>query len=152
MVGIWSADPPFDFGTAPMPHPSDGRPATNMGGEQAFIMASDPGPQQAAFQFLAWFTSQDVQLEWVKETGFMPVLPALAQDAEYRGFIEDSEPRALPFVDGQQHARSRPAVPNYPEISDAFSREIERALLGDVDVASALAAAEEAVNSQLADA
>jgi multiple sugar transport system substrate-binding protein len=152
MVGIWSADPPFDFATAPMPHPADGQPATNMGGEQAFIMADDPARQQAAFEFLAWFTSRDVQLEWVKETGFMPVLQALTDDAEYRGFIEESEPRALPFVDGQQHARSRPAVPNYPEISDAFSREIERALIGDADVAAALAAAEEAVNAQLDDA
>jgi ABC-type glycerol-3-phosphate transport system substrate-binding protein len=64
MVGIWSAEPPFDFGTATMPYPSDGTMATNMGGEQGFVMAEDPAAQQAAFDFLAWFTSPEVQVEW----------------------------------------------------------------------------------------
>ncbi|MGH3442671.1 MAG: ABC transporter substrate-binding protein [Nitriliruptorales bacterium] len=150
MVGIWSADPPFDFGTAPMPHPADGQPATNMGGEQIFIMADAPDRQQAAYRFVEWVTSHEVQLEWVKQTGFMPVLESLAADSEYRQFIEATEPRALPFVDGAQHARSRPPIPTYPEVSDAFSREIERALLGQVSVTEALKAAEQAVNDQIA--
>lgn len=152
MVGIWSEDPPFDFGTAAMPYPSDGQPATNMGGEQIFIMAEDPAHQEAAYGFIDWVTSHDAQLEWDQRTGFMPVLTSLAEDAEYRSEIEATEPRALPFVDGAEHARSRPAVPIYPEISDAFSREIERALLGDIPVSEALSNAEEAVNSQLAGA
>lgn len=149
MVGIWGADPPFDFGTASMPHPTDGEPATNMGGEQIFIMAEDSARQEAAYRFVDWLTSRDVQLEWVKATGFMPVLSELAADPEYRSYVEATEPRLLPFVDGAQHARSRPPVPTYPEVSDAFSREIERALLGDVSVSDALSNAEAAVNGQL---
>jgi multiple sugar transport system substrate-binding protein len=46
---------------------------------------------------------------------------------------------------------NRPPVTNYPEISDAFSRELEKALLGAATVDEALAAAEKAVNDLLAD-
>jgi len=149
MVGIWSAEPPFDFGTATMPYPSDGTMATNMGGEQGFVMAEDPAAQQAAFDFLAWFTSSEVQVEWDQRTGFMPVRASVAEDPAYLEYIESNEPRYLPFVENQQFARSRPAVPEYPELSDAFSRELERALLGEATAAEALAAAETAVNTIL---
>lgn len=149
MVGIWSADPPFDFGTASMPYPSDGSMATNMGGEQGFIMAEDSDLQQAAFDFLAWFTSPEIQVEWDQQTGFMPVRATVAEDPSYLGYIESSEPRYLPFVENQQFARSRPATPDYAEISDAFSRELEVALLGEATAAEALSAAESAVNAIL---
>jgi multiple sugar transport system substrate-binding protein len=150
MVGIWSADPPFDFGTAAMPAPVDGQPATNMGGEQGFVFAGDPQREQAAFDFLAWLTSPEIQAEWDRETGFMPVRASVAESPEYLTYIEQTEPRALPFVENQQYARNRPPVSVYPEISDAFSRELEAALLGETSVADALAAAEAAVNELLA--
>ncbi len=41
MVGIWAPDPPFDFGVAKAPHPEDGVPATNLGGEQAMVFDND---------------------------------------------------------------------------------------------------------------
>lgn len=148
MVGIWAADPPFEFGTATMPYPSDGEPATNMGGEQIFMMSEDSGRQEAAAAFIDWVTSHDAQLEWDRETGFMPVLESMA-DGEFREHIEETEPRALPFVDGAERARSRPPVPDYPEASDAFSREIEPALLGDLSASEALANAAAAVEEQL---
>lgn len=149
MVGIWSADPPFEFGTASMPSPADGSMATNMGGEQGFVMAEDAATQQAAFDFLAWLTSPEIQIEWDQRTGFMPVRSAVATDAGYLDYVESNEARYLPFVENQQYARSRPAVSSYPEISDVFSRALEQALVGDATAADALAIAEEAVNSVL---
>jgi len=149
MVGIWSAEPPFEFGTASMPYPADGTMATNMGGEQGFVMAEDPAAQQAAFDFLAWLTSPEIQVEWDQRTGFMPVRASVAEDPAYLEHIETTEPRYLPFVENQQFARSRPAVPEYSELSDVFSRELEAALLGEATAAEALAAAETAVNSIL---
>ncbi len=150
MVGIWSAEPPFDFGTAPMPYPADGQPATNMGGEQLVLFSSTPERQQAAFDFMTWLTSTDVQIEWDKQTGFMPIRESVASSPDYLSYVREKEPRLLPFIENQQYARNRPAVPNYPEISDAFSRELEAALLGQTSVADALAAAERAVNALLA--
>lgn len=150
VVGGMAADPPFDFGTAPMPTPADGSAATNMGGEQLVIFAQDPAKQAAAAQFMAYLTSPDIQREWDQQTGFMPVTQAGATDQAYLEWVDANLPQLRPFVDHQKDARNRPPVTNYPEISDAFSRELEAALLGTTSVQEALAAAEKAVNDLLA--
>lgn len=151
MVGGMAADEPFDFGTAAMPYPTDGQPATNMGGEHAVVFANDDvATEQAAFDFVAWLASPEIQEEWDLQTGFMPIRSAVAESPTYLEAIETEEPRLLPFVENQQYARSRPAIGNYAEVSDAFSRELELAFLGEVEPADALAGAETAVNALLA--
>ena len=55
----------------------------------------------------------------------------------------------LPFVQGMASAHTRPATIKYNAVSDAFSREIQLALLGQASPADALAAAEKAVNEAL---
>lgn len=150
MVGIWSESAPFDWGTARMPYPSDGEPATNMGGEHLILFqSSDEVRQQAAWDFIHWLTSTETQIKWDTETGFMPIRESVAAAPEYQAWMENTEPRLKPFVENQQYAHNRPPVSNYPELSDAFSREIEKALLGEVSIKDALAAAEAAVNKLL---
>lgn len=149
MVGIWAPDPPFAFETATMPYPTSGGPATNMGGEMAFLFTSDEAKQQAAFDFLSWLSSTDVQIGWDMETGFMPIRKSVAESSSYLDFIATSEPRYLPYVENQKYAHNRPPIPQYPEVSDVFSRELEKALLGAATVEEALAAAETAVNGIL---
>ncbi len=149
MVGIWADSAPFTWTTAAMPYPEDGEPATNMGGEHIFIMAKDEAKQQAAWDFINWFTSPDVQREWDQETGFMPIRNAVAQDEAYRTWVNETEPRLLPFVEMQQYAHNRPPIEQYAEISDAFSAVMERALYGQISPEDALAEAETAVNDLL---
>jgi multiple sugar transport system substrate-binding protein len=150
MVGGMTAEPPFDFGTAPMPIPAGGEPATNMGGEQLVLFETTPEEQQAAFEFVAWLTSPEIQTEWDKQTGFTPVRASVASSPDYLTYVKEQLPALLPFVENQKHARNRPPVPNYPEISDAFSRELEAALIGQTEPAEALSRAEQAVNRLLA--
>ena len=106
-------------------------------------------PRNAAPAWRNWFTSTEVQLEWDQETGFMPIRDSVATDEGYRAWIEETEPRLLPFVDMQQYAHNRPPVEQYAEISDAFSAVIERALYGQLSPEDALAEAEAAVNALL---
>jgi len=150
MVGIWANDLTFDFGTAPMPHPADGEPGTNMGGEHIFIFETTPEEQQAAWEFIEWFTSTEVQSRWDRETGFMPIRDSVANDPDYLAWMQDTEPRLAAFIESQQYAHARPSVSNYQELSDLFSAEVQRALYGEASIPEALAAAEEAVNAVLA--
>jgi multiple sugar transport system substrate-binding protein len=150
MAGIWSADPPFDLGTAAMPYPAGGQPATNMGGEQLVVFKKDDATQQAAFDFVNWLTSAETQVSWDQQTGFTPIRASVAADTDYLSWVKTNQPLLLPFVEQQVNAHNRPPVTNYPEISDAFSRELEAALLGATSPKEALAAAEKAVNELLA--
>jgi multiple sugar transport system substrate-binding protein len=149
MVGIWADSAPFEFSVVPMPHPEDGVPATNMGGEHIFVLSDDEAKQQASWDFIAWFTSPQVQMTWNMETGFMPIRDSVASSPEFQTWLQDNEPRLLPFVEMQQYARNRPPVENYAQLSDVFSGMLERALYGQMSVEEALTAAEVAVNSLL---
>mgnify|MGYP005835631217 CR=1 FL=1 len=149
MVGIWAETAPFEWTTAKMPYPEDGEPATNMGGEHIFIMSDDEARQQAAWDFINWFTSPEIQLEWDMETGFMPVRDSVATNADYQAWIQENEPRLMPFVEMQQYAHNRPPVEQYSELSDVFSAMLERAIYGQMSPEEALSAAEAAVNSLL---
>jgi multiple sugar transport system substrate-binding protein len=149
MVGIWADTAPFEFSVAPMPYPEDGQPATNMGGEHIFMLTDAAARQQAAWDFIAWFTSAEVQVEWNMETGFMPIRDSVASDPAYQEWLQDNEPRLLPFVEMQQYAHNRPPVQMYAQLSDVFSGMLERALYGQMTVEEALTAAEVAVNSLL---
>jgi ABC-type glycerol-3-phosphate transport system substrate-binding protein len=73
----------------------------------------------------------------------------VSENADYLKWINESEPRMLPFVEGMTFAHTRPATAKYFAVSDAFSREIQKALLGETSPADALIAAETAVNEAL---
>lgn len=141
-------DAPFQWGIAPVPAPEGGATASNVGGEHIFMFDATPN-KEAAWKFIKYLTSTEVQLEWDKLTGFLPVRQSVAENADYLTWINETEPRMLPFVEGMASAHARPATPKYFAVSDAFSREIQKALLGEATPADALAAAEAAVNEAL---
>jgi len=149
MVGIWREQAPFDFGTAPMPIPPGGQPATNMGGEHLAVFKTTPEKQQAAWEFVNWLTSTETQIEWDTQTGFMPVRDSVAKSDKYQAWLKQTEPRLTAFVDNQRYAHARPPITKYAEASDVFSRELEKALHGTVSADEALKNAEDAVNAVL---
>ena len=149
MVGIWAADPPFTFGTAQIPAPANGKPATNMGGEQAVVWQSDAGREKAAADFLTWFDDPAQSASWSEQTGFLPVRKSVATQADYRAYITKTSPRSQPFIDALATAHARPNTPKYGDASLAFAKNIEKALYGRATVDQALAAAEKDVNAAL---
>lgn len=149
MVGIWQSDPPFDFGTATVPYPSDGKPATNMGGERAVVFTSDEATQKASADFLTWFLAPEQITSWSEKTGMLPVRKAVGDSDAYKQWVATTQPRLQPFVDQLATAKSRPNTPLYPQVSLAFAKQIEKALAGQVSVDDALKAAETDVNAVL---
>ncbi|MDR1186109.1 MAG: ABC transporter substrate-binding protein [Bifidobacteriaceae bacterium] len=150
MVGIWAPDPPFDFGAAKAPYPGDGRPATNLGGEQAMVFDNADDRTRAAADFLDWFLQPEQVTKWSQTTGMLPVTGSVANSGAYLEWVKASEPRLLPFVEQMADAHARPNTPLYPKISLAFAQQVERALAGEATVDEALAAAERAVNDVIA--
>ena len=79
----------------------------------------------------------------------MPIRQSVADDADFKKWVTDTQPNLLPFVESQQYAINRPAVAVYSELSDVFSANLERALYGQVSTKDALTNAEVAVNALL---
>lgn len=151
MVGIWAADPPFEFDVAQLPVPEDGKQATNLGGEHAIVFDNSPEKVKAAGEFISWFLEDSQVTKWNQTTGFIPVKTSVAQSDEYRKWIEENEPRLMPYVEQMEFAHARPNTPLYPQISFAFAQEMEKAFAGEVSVDEALANAEKAVNKVIAE-
>lgn len=98
----------FQLGSAAFPHPADGEPATNLGGEQVFIFERDDATEQAAWDFIEWFGSTEVQVEWDRNTGFMPIRQSVAQDDAYVAWVSNARPLLMPFVESMAFAHARP--------------------------------------------
>lgn len=150
MVGIWAPDPPFDFGVAKAPYPADGKPATNLGGEQAMVFDNSDATAKAAADFLTWFLDPAQVTSWSETTGMLPVLNSVATSDDYLGWVDSTQPRLRPYVEQMADAHARPNTPLYPKISFAFAQELEKAFAGEVSVDDALANAEKAVNDVIA--
>lgn len=132
----------FELGSAVFPYPEGGTAATNLGGEQVFLFknATD-AERQAAWDFVNWFSSPEVQVEWDKGTGFMPVRAAVANDAGYVAWVRNARPLLQPFVDAMQYAHPRPPVANYSKLSDILANYVVEAAYGRMTPSAALAAA-----------
>lgn len=149
MVGIWKESLNFDFGTAMIPIPENGTNATNMGGEQVFVLNKSNQENAAAVRFISYLVQKETQIEWDKKTGFMPIRKDVAEDKAYTDWVNSTEPRLLPFVQQQQYAHARPSIIEYPDTSLAFAKEIEKAYYQKVSPGEALKNAEKAVNDLL---
>ncbi len=141
-------DAAFQWGIAAVPGPEAGQTASNIGGEHLIMFKSSEN-QDAAWRFMNYLSSTETQLTWDMATGFMPIRKSVGENSEYLAWINETEPRMLAFVAGMEAAHTRPATPLYNEISDAFSREIQKAMLGEATPEEALASAEAAVNAVL---
>lgn len=139
----------FQLGSAAFPHPADGAPATNLGGEQVFLFKSDAATQKAAWDFIDWFSSPEVQVQWDRATGFMPVRRSVANDSSYVAWVENARPLLRPFVESMAYAHARPPVEHYSQISDILAEHILQALHGRMSPKAALDAAAQSVTPLL---
>lgn len=146
MVGIWTQDPPFDFGTAPAPYPTDGVKATNLGGEQAMVFNNSSAKAKAASDFLTWFLKDTQVTKWSEKTGMLPVTQSVADSSGYNNWVKKEQPSLLPFVQQMKNAHTRPNTPLYSKISYVFAQQMEKIFAGQVSVNDGLTNAEKAVN------
>ncbi len=150
MVNSYAHQSPFSVGAAMIPIPAGGKHATNMGGEQIFVFnTASKAEQAAATTFALWLASTPVQIKWDQLTSFMPTRASVAKSKAIQSWIRRT-PQLKAFVKQQQYAHARPPIPQYPAVSDAFSKAIEPAFYGKVSAAQALADAAKAVSAALA--
>jgi ABC-type glycerol-3-phosphate transport system substrate-binding protein len=132
-----------DLGIAPLPAGPAGA-VTGVGGANLAILA-DSQEKEAAWTFIAWMTSSEVNLRWSAGTGYLPLRRSVVASEAYQAYLE-MEPRARVILDQMDAARARPNIPAYAGASREVGLAVEEALFTDADPESALAAAAERVN------
>ena len=120
-------------------------PVVPFGGWAAAINAKTT-KVEPAWQFLKYLIRPDVQLELARSGG-TPVRISSLQDAGLQNtypwfpFILDAEKQ------GRIYADYRPRYPFYPKVEEAIGLQLNRAALGQVPAAEALAQANDAVTT-----
>lgn len=130
MQGIWQAQY-ASFKPTYTPVPAGPGGSISVVGGEDIVMTSSSTHQAAAEQFIAFTQSSAFQLAMAK-TGQMSVVSA--DDAQ-----EASDSPALaPYIKQLQTAKSRPAVPDEPQIDTALQDDLTPAFEGKTTVQAAL--------------
>jgi ABC-type glycerol-3-phosphate transport system substrate-binding protein len=135
-----------DLGLAPLPAGPAGS-ATGVGGANLAIMAECKA-KEAAWTFVDWMTSPEVNLRWSTGTGYLPLRRSVVAAEGYQQYLE-AEPRARIILEQMEVARARPNIPEYAGASREVGLAVEEALFTGADPAAALAAAAEKVDGIL---
>ncbi|MDQ6842089.1 MAG: ABC transporter substrate-binding protein [Actinomycetota bacterium] len=104
----------------------------------------------AAFEFLKWFTSPAINLEWCLRTGDLPIRAATTKLPGFKQYLA-RYPGDRVWVQNLNNAlQARPVLASYPKISTAIGQAVQSVLLGKASPQQALSSASQQVNGILA--
>jgi multiple sugar transport system substrate-binding protein len=123
-----------DFNFTVVPYPRDVIPATNLGGNQLFIGKTPTADQEAcAFAFGEYMLTDEFQIAFQKQSGNLPVTTSAANSEEYQAHLADY-PFLAGFVNQTPFGVARYPIPEYTDISNAFSLAWDDVMLNDADI------------------
>lgn len=137
----------IDYGVVPLPSYT-GRPLTISGPDDWVLFDNGPARSRAATEFVTWLTEPTRDARWDQDTGSLPLRAATTAQPLWRRTVRGTDGLQV-FVDALEHARVRPTIRAYPQISRAVGEAIVSVLLGHAEPDSALRDAVDAANTAL---
>lgn len=132
------------FGVSFIPSPDGTMSPSSAGGWTVAIPAGAPHPD-LAWEFISIAMNQDNQRTWALGRGYVPVRTSLTEDDQ---FVE-----TIPFYETLKeqlpNARTRPAIPEYGQVSAEIQMALQSVLLGEATAQEALDAAAANANALL---
>jgi multiple sugar transport system substrate-binding protein len=130
--------------------PGDVTHASISGPDMWTVLDRGSNHVKSTVKFLKWFLSPKVHMQYALATGVLPIRESETKLPEYRQYLK-RYPSAHVFVDNLRNVtKSRPPIPEYPEISKALGQAVQAILLGKQEPKEALDAAAQQADSALA--
>ncbi len=154
VTGPWdlSSIPDVDYGVQIMPTfaSSDAGHQTIAGPDNWVVFDNGSERKQAAVDFVRWLTAADQVRTTSLATGDLPIRESVGQDTSFQQQLDQNLPGSSTFVKNLSNVKKvRPAVEQYPAISEAMGQAIVSVLLGKAEPADALDEAAQATNDAL---
>ena len=116
--------------------PMGKKKATVSGGGNLAIFKDCKDPR-AAWEFLSWMSSPEVNKRWCLATGALPTRKSVVDSPEYQDFLRtDSKGEIL--LSGLDCTMIRPNIPEYGDASRILAQAVEKAVYDDLDPAPLL--------------
>ncbi len=126
----------LDWAYAPLPKGPE-KKATIVGGEYLAIFKQSENPD-AAWEFIKYIISPEVQAKWAMTSGYLPIRHAVLQVPEFQKYLEEN-PNFKVFVDQMEYSQAeRPIDYGGLQIARHIAEAIEKATVGNQDVRKAL--------------
>jgi multiple sugar transport system substrate-binding protein/sn-glycerol 3-phosphate transport system substrate-binding protein len=132
---------PDVWGVTALPHTTPD-PVQNIYGGDVMIPATTPETQLAAWYFIKWYTSPEVQAEWVKISGYFPTR---AGTTEYLGDYMSENPQWATALDLLPYGDYEPQLISYQSVRDAAEGAFNEIIQG-ADIQATLDALTEEAN------
>jgi len=113
------------FRTAILPYKK--KPATNIGGEHFLLFKSTPEREKAAWEFLKYALSPEVDARFCIPGGYLPTTRSAQASNTWKEYLR-KDPRVKVAMDSLRYGYARPAVPQYYEISKTIAEAIQEAI------------------------
>lgn len=110
--------------------------------------ANDQKIKDAAFKWIAYFTSPEVQAQWSMKIGYIPVRESTNDVAEYKQFVEENPYAAVPYQQAL-HASPRFIDPTGTKIWDVLSVAADKLELENMPAQEVLDEAQKAAQQVL---
>jgi multiple sugar transport system substrate-binding protein len=136
-----------DFGVQILP--GDVNHQTISGPDNWIMFNNGPSRVAASWEFLKWFTSARVDLQWSQMTGDLPIRDDASSLPGYQTFVR-TYPGVGEWVTNLQNSKqTRPVSTVYPKISTAVGQAVQGVLLGKYQPKQALDQAAQQVDTLL---
>jgi multiple sugar transport system substrate-binding protein/sn-glycerol 3-phosphate transport system substrate-binding protein len=80
----------FNWGVAPMPAPEGMEPVVNVYGASVSIVDTTPEANLASWLFLKWFTTPEIQAEWLTVSGYFPTRYSTADTEIFQTYLAEN--------------------------------------------------------------
>jgi len=134
--------PDMEFGVSRLPH--NGTPASWSNGFSVEI-SSQSKAKDAAWKFVDFITGYDVWMNWVERHGG----PMPTRMDVCNAVPEFKDPKWQVILDAFPHAKVRPPIPEWPQVSDRIQNMVQTVITGKVSAEEAIATAEAQINEIL---
>jgi multiple sugar transport system substrate-binding protein len=124
---------PDQWGVAAIPHTTD-EPVMNVYGGDLIMTRTTPEQELAAWIFVKWFTSPEIQAEWDRISGYFPTR---ASTIEYLGDIVEERPQYGQALDLLPYGKYEPQLISYQAVRDAAQQSFNEIMQG-ADIPSTL--------------
>jgi multiple sugar transport system substrate-binding protein len=134
----------FEWDVAAVPHTTP-EPVTNIYGASVSIPRKSPEEELAAWLFVRYYTSPEVQADWARASNYFPVRESVA--GELSGYFEE-QPQYESGFELLEYGTFEPPVPGYDFVREEVESDMA-AIVDGADVEETLAALDEEANRLL---
>lgn len=131
-IGTLKHNAKFDWGAAPLPVEASNKEPQNsiIGGASLWVLKGHPKEDyQGVADFLAFLATEDMQILWHKETGYLPITLKAYEKLKSSGYYQKYPAQEVGIL---QLTRKAPTVNSrgirlgsFPQIRDVMNEEIE---------------------------